>query len=298
VNQDGEPASGPSRNAVISADGSTVVFESAATDLLHRDEARHGSIGIYVRRLASGQLGRVDTTAGGQPDAGDSLSPSISADGRFVAFASRTGVACAGQSGCGAGHAARTTSIHVRDLQTNVTARVSTGAKGRSPDGPGYHPAISADGRYVAFVSEASNLNRRPAGRTAQIYVHDRETGTTELVSRAPDGRPADGASRFPVISADGSIIAFQSLASNLVCMKRCADDERAINLVSDVYVLDRASGAMTRASRDASGVEWMAPSRGPSLDHSGRVLTFSSRHPIDEADVEHDDDLFIRTRR
>jgi Tol biopolymer transport system component len=298
MNHDGEPASGPSRNAAISADGSAVVFESAATDLLHGDEAGHGSTGIYVRRLASGQLDRVDTSADGESAGRQSMSPSISADGRFVAFASRTGVVCAGPSRCDAGRAARTTSIHVRDLQTKVTARVSTGASGRSPNGPSYHPSISANGRYVAFVSEASNLNRRPAGWTAQVYVHDRVTGTTELVSRRPDGRPADGPSRLPAISGDGSLVAFQSLASNLVCMKQCADDERDINLVSDVFVFDRASGKMTRESRDASGVEWMAPSRGPSLDHSGRVLTFSSRHPIDDADVDHDDDLFIRTRR
>jgi hypothetical protein len=97
--------------------------------------------------------------------------------------------------------------------------------------------------------------------------------------------------------SAPRKKTAFQSLASNLVCMKRCADDERDINLVSDVFVLDRASGMMTRASHDGTGVEWMAPSLGPSLDHSGRVLAFSSRHPIDEADVEHDDDLFIWMR-
>jgi TolB protein len=155
-------------------------------------------------------------------------------------------------------------------------------------------PATIRRGRYVVFASKATPLAARRGSRIAQIHVHDRETGTTELVSRRPDGRPADGASRFPAISGDGFTIAFQSLASDLVCVKRCADAARDINLVSDVYVLNRASGKMTRASRDRSGVEWMAPSRGPALDHSGRILVFSSREPIDDNDVAHDDDLYV----
>lgn len=300
LNQDDQPANGASRHAAISADGAVVVFESDSTDLLHTGEVTHGSVGIYLLRLASGRLSRVDVAAGGEPHGEQSMSPSVSADGRVVAFASRANLLCHRSLRCAAlrpsSHGA--TSIYVRDMDTDDITRISDSDNGGHSDGPSYHPSISADARHVAFVSEASNLIRGATGRTAQTYVHDRSTGATELVSRRPDGRPADGPNRFPAISGDGSHVAFQSVASNLVCMKRCAVGDRDSNLVWDVFVLDRTSGAITRASRHEGGEEWMAPSRGPSLDHAGRVLAFSSRHPLDETDAEHDDDLYIWTRR
>jgi TolB protein len=298
ANVHGAPANGFSRHAAISADGTAVVFESTATDLTTPTGTEMTSVGIYLFRLASGERVRIDVPASGGPHGGASMSPAISADGRYVAFASQADLV--GENDVWpvsrTAEMRRASAIYVRDTRLQVTTRISSNATGGASDGASYHPAISANGRYVVFASEATYLAARRGSRIAQIYVHDRATGTTEIVSRRPDSRPADGASRFPAISGDGSTIAFQSLASNLVCVKRCADAERDINLVSDVYVLDRASGKMTRASRDGSGVEWMAPSRGPSLDHTGRVLAFSSRHPIDDDDVDHDDDLYVYT--
>jgi len=227
------------------------------------------------------------------------MSPAISPDGRFVTFASKATVTCDNRSECDPASPAnhRVTSIYVRDTHTDVTIRVIRSHTGGEGDGPSYHPSISADGRHVAFVSEAANWTRGPRPRAAQVYVHDRLTGTTELVSRRPDGRPADGPSRFPAISGDGTVVTFQSLASNLVCMKRCTEGSRDINLVWDVFVFDRRSRTMTHASRDEPE-EWMAPSHGPSLDHAGRVLAYSSRHPINQDDVEDDDDLYIWSSR
>jgi hypothetical protein len=91
----------------------------------------------------------------------------------------------------------------------------------------------------VAFVSEASNLVRAVTSAIAQIYVHDRVTGSTELASRRPDGRPGDGPSRHPSLSGEGSLVAFQTLSSDLLCSRRCASHERDINLVWDVYTVD-----------------------------------------------------------
>jgi Tol biopolymer transport system component len=293
INAGGVPANGPSRNAAISADGRSVVLESTATDLL--DGVPAGTVGIYLVRLDSGERERVDVPASGESTIIQSMSPSISADGRFVAFASRADLACRDAPECAAKPwgSSRASRVYVRNTHTGVTTHIADRRDGREPDGASYQPAISDDGRYVAFVSEASNLVHGLKSAIAQIYVHDRVTGSTELVSRRPDGRPADGSSRFPAISADGSTIAFQSLASDLVCIKQCAGDARDINLVSDVYLLDRASRKMTRASTSDRG-EWMAPSRGPSLDQSGRVLALSSRQPIDDDDLAHDDDLYI----
>ncbi len=124
--------------------------------------------------------------------------------------------------------------------------------------------------------SEASNLTYGGSKRVAQIYVRDMETGTTEMISHAPAGRPANARSARPVVSGDGSVIAYQSLASNLLCEDKCGPSESDINLLWDVYVYDRAAGRTIRASGDEHE-EWMESSRGPSLDETGRLLTLTS---------------------
>src|SRR5262245_34298016 len=151
--------------------------------------------------------------------------------------------------------------IYVRDNQTNTTRRITRSRAGGDSNGPSYHPAISGDGRYVAFASQAANLTRHGLTRVAQIYLHDLLTGTTDIISRTTCGRPADGASVNPALSHDGSRIAFQSLASNLLCEDECQPGQADINLLWDVFVCDRSTRRMTRASTD--GVEeWMENSR------------------------------------
>jgi hypothetical protein len=101
-----------------------------------------------------------------------------------------------------------------------------------------------------------------------------KHAGTTDLVSRRADGRVANQASGYPAISGDGSIVAVQSLASDLLCVTRCAPAGRDINLVWDVFVFDRRSGEMIRASTDAAG-EWMETSRRPSIDERALAGVF-----------------------
>jgi Tol biopolymer transport system component len=287
-----EPANGPSMNPAISADGESVVFVSSATDIL---EGTVASAGVYLIRLASNTRTRVDVTNQGQARIGQSASPAISADGRYVAFMSRAdltpgdGSSSADDAPDGNG----TYDIYVRDTVVQRTTRVSQGRGGRDTDGPSYHPAISGDGRLVAFVSEASNLTHDGSKRAAQIYLRDMETGATEVISRAPAGRPGDAASARPVVSGDGSVIAYQSRASNLLCDDTCGPSERDINLLWDVYVYDRPVRQTIRASRGGSE-EWMESSRGPSLDDTGRLLAFMSTHPRSPGDEGHGEDLFI----
>ena len=173
------------------------------------------------------------------------------------------------------------------------TRRVSQGRGGRDADGPSYQPAISGDGRLVAFVSEASTLTDDGSKRVAQIYLRDMETGATELISRGPAGRPGDAACARPVVSGDGSVVAYQSLASNLRCDDTCGPSGRDINLLWDVYAYDRPVRRTIRAS-GGGREEWMESSRGPSLDDTGRLLAFMSTHPSSAGDERHDEDLFI----
>jgi hypothetical protein len=113
-------------------------------------------------------------------------------------------------------------------------------------------------------------------------------------VSRGADGGPANGASAAPAISGDGRFVAFQSDASNLVCARNCPAALQDVNLLWDVFVYDRSSQRISRASVERTG-GWMEPSIGPALSGSGDVLAFSSRHPIDVLDRANDFDLFVR---
>jgi Tol biopolymer transport system component len=295
----GEPANGTSGNPAISADGTVVVFESTATDLVQSGDTARSSVGIYLIRLTSGQRTRLDLTSAGGQGAGQSMSPAISADGQFVAFVSKADLTCGEASICVTEPSDKkgVAAIYLRDTHTNTTRRVSRSYAGGDPNGPSYHPAISGDGRHVAFVSEASNLTRDSTSRTAHIYVRDLGTGITDLVSRTPSGRPANGPSLRPALSQDGATVAFQSLASNLVCEGTCQGGQPDINLVWDVFVFDRFAGRTARVSTDI-GEEWMENSRAPSLDDAGQVLAFGSRHPIDGRDEAHDEDLYVYRRR
>ena len=142
-------------------------------------------------------------------------------------------------------------------------------------------------------MSEASNLTHGRSGRVAQIYVRNLETGTMEIISHGATGRPANAGSARPVVSGDGSVIAYHSLASNLLCEDKCGASERDINLLWDVYVYDRAAGRTIRASGDEHE-GWMESSRGPSLDETGRLLTLTSRHPSSPRDESNDEVLFV----
>jgi hypothetical protein len=133
---------------------------------------------------------------------------------------------------------------------------------------------------------------------TRKRSPYDLVTGITEVVSRTPSGRPANGPSLRPALSQDGATIAFQSLASNLVCEGTCQGGQADINLVWDVFVYDRFARRTARVSTDI-GEEWMENSRAPSLDDAGQVLAFGSRHPINGRDEARDENLYVyRLRR
>ena len=201
----GDPANGYSSNPTISADGTTIVFESAATDLVDEADAAGNTVGVYLVRRSSGERVRLNVSSVGEAPAGQSVAPTVSADGRYVAFMSRADLTCAAPT-CPREPPDRNgvADVYLRDTATNTTTRVSRSHSGRDPDGPSYGPAMSGDGRYVAFVSEASNLTRDANKHVASVYVRDVVTGVTELVSRNPSGRQANGRSLHPAVSQDG----------------------------------------------------------------------------------------------
>ena len=270
-----------------------VVFESAATNLIEKGTEGVGSTGIYLIGLSSGVRERVDARGDGARPSGQSMSPGISADGRFVVFAAgQTSRAAAGACVDEPRDGNGVTDIYLRDMQKNAVRRISRSAGGNEPDGASYDPAISGDGRFVAFVSQASNLTRESKGRTptSTCTISVRGDGVDQSHRRGTSG---NSSSLRPALSYDGSTIAFQSLACDLLCNGKCQPAQRDINLLWDVFVHDRSARRTVRVSSD-DGEEWMENSRAPSLDHSGRLLVFGSRHPVDAQDSDNDEDLFV----
>jgi Tol biopolymer transport system component len=174
--------------------------------------------------------------------------PQLSADGRFVAFESFASNLVSGDTN-------GILDIFVHDRQTSTTTLVSVASDGTQADGGSESPAVSADGRFVAFESVASNLVPGDTNGAFDVFVHDRQTGAVTRVSVASDGTQADNTSRSASISADGRFVAFHSFATNLV--------QPDTNPDFDVFVHDRQTGTTTRANVASDGTQ---ANSGPSV--------------------------------
>jgi Tol biopolymer transport system component len=215
-----------------------------------------------VAFAATPQTSLVSVTVDGTPAAGTSGRPSISADGRFVAFASTATNLVRGDNN-------GVTDIFVRDRQTGVTTRVSVSSAGAEANGVSGSPSISADGRYVVFESRATNLVSGDTNGFQDIFLRDLVTGQTTRVNSPSPWTQANGDSGSPVISADGTHIAFDSVAGNI-----WGSDA---NGVSDVFELERGNSWINRISVDANFREADGPSWGPSISADGLRVAFTS---------------------
>lgn len=214
---------------------------------------------VFVRDRAVGATTLVSANGEGQPADTGATEPAISADGRHVAFTSAASNLLEG-AGSHAG-------VFVADRDTSAITLVSAGADGQPADGPSGQPAISADGRYVAFLSLASNLTSDNVAAHSGVYVHDRRTGTTELVTQTDDGAAADGPSGPPSISGDGQLVAFASKATNLT--------SDATSESAEVHLHDREADTTERISLAAGEPD--GPSRAPALSPNRDFLAFDT---------------------
>lgn len=292
VNSSGEQASGYSYGPSVSGTGRYVAFTSDGANLVEGDNNHDTDVFVFDR--ATGTLERVSVSSTGQEADRNSYGADITPDGRYVAFGSiatnlvpsdtNSGVCDEGDD-CGS-------DVFVHDRVTGITERVSVSSNGRQTnvDGTGAQ-AISANGRYVVFHSQATNLVRRDLNNEIDIFVHDRVTDKTTRVNVSPSGAEANGESFGPDISADGRFVAFQSAAPNLVRH----DD----NGLTDIFVHNLATKRTRLVSVGPGGRQGNGVSLGPALSHDGRFVAFSGNASnLVPGDKNRTDDVFLRDRR
>ena len=270
----GEDPNGGSVDPAISADGRWLVFQSTATNLVPDGDLNGPASDIFLADLSNGTLTRISVDAAGRQFA-RAYSARISGNGGLVVFAATRTV------DKGAGRTAITgPSVYLRDIAARTTTCISCARRTSDGDLAAFGPDLSADGRIVAFTSQTA------PGRS-DIVVHDRAALVTSVITRR-----ANAQSTTPRLSGDGTLVAFESWASNLLCRGRCQHPDVDGNLLPDIYLFDRRSESFRRASGAAA--TWWTPSLRPAIDGRGDVVVFSSREPFGPEDLTSDFDLFV----
>ena len=271
----------------ISASGARVAFDTDADNISAEDN--NAVRNIFVRDATTNVTIFASRATGAAGAAGDgpSQDPSMSGDGRYVAFESTANNLSAEDNDA-------FTNIFVRDLVANTTTLVSraSGPGGAGANGTSTDPDISVDGRFVVFASTADNLSNDDNNLYTNIFVRDLVANTTTLVSRAPGpgGAGANANSFNPTISASGGRVAFQSSADNL-----SNEDD---NTVTNVFARDLASGANALVSRatGVAGAPGDAGSSNADISPSGRFVTFISQaNNLSPADNNAFFNIFLR---
>ncbi|MCH8149821.1 MAG: PD40 domain-containing protein, partial [Planctomycetes bacterium] len=229
---------------------------------------------IFFAAHALGQVvERISTDEFGVQGNGESTRPSVSADGLYVAFSSKSDNLVSGD------HNSKR-DVFVRNRRTKQVVRVSIHSDGMESDGNSGRPSISADGRFIAFGSDATNLIDIDLNGKRDIFVHDRDpdgngifdegNGTTVLASRGTFGQRGDFDSRRPAISSDGRYVAFRTSATTLLTLDT--------NGVDDILVRDLIDRTTVRVNVGSGGVQATGgDSDRPAISGSGRFVAFYS---------------------
>ena len=292
----GVGGNGPSWNAAISKDGSSILFVSEATDLLNGVSDTNQASDVYAYDADTGALSLVSHTAASTATTGtgSSSSPRVSADGRYVLFDSWAPDLVSGQSDATPGY---DVFLYDRDAGTAVLASRAAGTSTTAANASSNSAGLSDDGAYAVFYSWATNLvpGQVDTASTYDAFLFEVSTGTVTLVSHA-DGAPATAVSGFGRISADGAWIVFESAATNVV------PGQTDTNSGSDVFLRNRATGATTLVSHAAGSTTTSGNAESPwfQLSGDGRyVLFFSSATDLvsGQTDTNGAQDAFLYDR-
>ncbi len=253
IHPDAAYSTGDSTGGALSSDGRFAVFASEHGGLVVGDT--NETMDVFWTDYQTGELRRVSVASDGTEgndwsgQIGTSIGLDISGDGRYVTFQSAASNLVAEPNSFGS-------DIYLHDTVTGETSLLSRAYDGSSPTSQSYEPSMSADGRFVAFRSSATNLvaGIDANGSEADIFVRDVVLGTTERVSVDSAGVQANEASEFPGISDDGNLVSFSSVANNLV-----GDDTNGLPgdpLGDDAFIHNRTTGSTTRISVVSDGSE------------------------------------------
>lgn len=272
-------ANGTSYRASISANGRYVAFTSAAGNLIPGDTL--GVYQVFVRDLRTGSTTLVSSALGGAKGNGASFAVAISADGRYVVFNSYATDLVVGDTN-------DVFDVFVRDLVSQVTQRVSVSSSGEQSDAMSLGGVISADGHWLAFDSDATNLVAEDTNGKTDVFLRNLGTGVTRRLSVNSHGRQAGGYSYLGSITADGRFVVFESDAPDLVA--------RDTNHRPDVFMRNVRTGVIRRVSVSSSGRESNLSSYGGSVSADGRYVAFSSfGSNLVAGDTNNCSDLFVR---
>lgn len=239
VNSSGVQANSDSGDPWASADGRFVVFRSMATNLVPGDNNGHED--VFIRDMQSQLTTRVNVSTQGQEANGRTdYRARVSADGRYVVFASTATNLVPGDTN-------GMEDVFLRDMRTGLTTRVSMGVGNVEANGDSGDPDISASGRYVAFRSWASNIVPHDSNSRMDIFVADLRRGTMRRASVNAIGAESNGHSTFPSISHDGRYVTFRSNALNIV--------PGNVNGTYDAYIKDMKTSAVAQLNVSSQGV-------------------------------------------
>lgn len=260
VNSTGAQGNGVSFGSAISSDGRLVAFYSDSNNFVPDDT--NSANDIFVHDMQTNNTTRVSVTSTAVEGNGGSANPSVSSDGRYIAFQSSASNLVTNDTN-------GRTDIFVHDMLTGNTTLVSVHSDGVQGDDKSLDPVISSDGQYIAFESSAYTLVDEYTNGVDNIYLHNLQTGNTSVVSVSSIGEVGGSDSRNPAISSDGRYIAFESDASNLVS----GDTNGKV----DIFVHDMQTGITTRVSVNSSGGQYFE-SYDPAISSDGRYIVFYSQ--------------------
>jgi RHS repeat-associated protein len=254
------------------------VFQSTVATYVGSDT--NGVSDVFVRDRDAGTTARVSITSGGAQANGASDTPSISADGRYVAFTSVATNLVSGDT-----NSAR--DIFVRDLSASTTTRVSVSSSGVQANGKSDWPRQA--GAYTVFESSATNLVSGDTNGVTDVFIRNGVANSTARVSVATSGTQGNGISLFPAVTPDGNYVVFSSKATNFVTDTNGTDD---------VFIRNRTAGTTTRVSVSSSGAQANGSSLVPSISDDGRWVGFqSSASGLVSGDTNAATDAFVRDR-
>jgi hypothetical protein len=260
-----------------------VAFTSSASNIVEGDTNEVSD--VFVLDRVAGTTERVSLTDQGQQANGVSAGASLSSDGRYVVFSSAATNLVKGDTN-------QSSDVFVRDRVRGITRRISISSAEQQGNQHSFSAVVSGDGRFVAFMSAASNLSPEDPGRNIDVYLRDRTKGITRLVTVGVDGHP-DGASNGVLsMSKDGRFVAFGARARNLV-----KDDT---NGRSDIFVWSRLRGTtrLVSVSSDEKQANRHTGYYGIAISANGRYIAFSTgASNLVARDTNDVSDVFVRDR-